>query len=463
MSLGSETRAAVAAFLRDVMRRDPIPGLSIALVTDDDLAYADGFGSRDRAGNRPATADTLYGIGSVTKSFAGIAVLQLADAGMLDLDDPVSEHLSVDLGDEDPPIRIHHLLTHSSGFPSLGVSEELIARRLRRGGTGVPLGDRADFHAHLEGATAERAAPPGERFAYCNSGYGLVGEIIEATTGKPFDSYVEEHLFDPLGMDRATFDDREFARDDDHMTQYLIEEGEPTAASLPTRDIGRAAGGILASVRDLGAYLRLQLNEGSYDGTRLVSTEAMREAHAGHVDTPSGPYGYGWRARETCGRTLIGHSGSIAVSSAYAGFNHDEGVGIAIAANSSPEYSLGVLGQGVFAILVGEEPGESVPFFQRRRRFDQITGTYASYRGITRAAVRRDGEFLRLEYDGPLGGEATPLVPDPDAAADTTDFYALDASGYRRPAEFRIDQDGVDLLVDRWRLHKVGDEPAQFD
>ncbi|WP_313692219.1 serine hydrolase [Halorarum halobium] len=454
---------AVGDLVRRTMRRDRLPGVSVAVLEDDSITFADGFGSRDLAGNRPATPDTLYGIGSVTKSVTALAVVQLQESGMLSVEDPVSEHLDVDLPDDSAePVRLRHLLTHSSGYPSLGVSEALIARRLRRGTDTLALSDEADFHAHLAGAADERAAAPGERFAYCNSGYTLLGEVIEACTGKPFDEYVTSHVFDPLGMERATFDDTEFAMDDDHMTQYLHEEGDLVAASLPVRERSRAAGGILTSVRELADYLRLHLNGGVVDGDRLLSESSVDALHEGRVDTPSGPYGFGWRTREACGRDLVGHSGSIAVSSAYVGFSPAEGIGIAVAANASPEYPLAHLGMGVFAAVLGEDPEEAVPFFERRARFDRLSGEYASYRGIKRAVVARDGGTLRLDLGGALGGTGTALIPDEDG--NQYEFHALDDAGNREPVEFRVDDgDDVDLLYDRWHFHKVADGVPDLD
>ncbi|QLG60474.1 serine hydrolase [Halorarum salinum] len=456
--MDTNAERAVGDLVRRTMRRDKLPGVSVAVVEDDSVTFTDGFGSRDLAGNRPATPDTLYGVGSVTKSFTALAVLQLQESGMLSVEDPVTDHLDVELAeDAAEPVRLRHLLTHSSGYPSLGVSEALIARRLRRGTDTLPLSDESDFHAHLAGAADERAAPPGERFAYCNSGYTLLGEVIESCTGRPFDEYVASHVFDPLGMERATFDDTEFAMDDDHMTQYLRDEGELVAASLPVRERSRAAGGILTSVRELGDYLRLHLNAGEVDGTRLLPESSVRALHEGRVDTPSGPYGFGWRIRRVGDRDLVGHSGSIAVSSAYVGFCPAEGIGVAVAANAAPEYPLAHLGMGVFAAALGEDPAEAVPFFERRARFDRLTGEYASYKGIERAVVARDGGTLRLELGGALGGTGTPLVPVEDGGPH--DFYALDDAGNREPAEFRADDGSgdVDLLYGRWRFHKVAD------
>lgn len=453
MTLDPETRREVASFLRTVLRTDPIPGLSVAVVDADETTYADGFGSRDLAGNRPATAETLYGVGSVTKSFTALSVLQLAEGGLLSVDDPVTDHLDASVGDADDPVTLHHLLTHTSGYPSLGVSETLLARRLRHPDAGVPLGDHDDFYAHVADAADERTDPPGERFSYCNSGYALVGEVVEESTGKPFPEYVDGHVFDPVGMERATFDDREFARDDDHMTQYLVDDGEFVAASLPTRELGHATGGILAPVTELADYLRAHLSGGVVDGTRLVSEESLDRMHAGYAETPHGAYGYGWFREEVCGRTLVGHSGSIGVSSAYVGFSPEDGVGVALAANSSPSYSLGVVGHGVFATLLGRNPHEAVPFFHRRKVHEELVGEYESYRGVLQARVIEDGNALRAEFDGPFGPADTPLFPVPDGG--DHEFYALTESGDRKPAEFRVDGDDTSLLFDRWRLHQI--------
>lgn len=471
MDLPADTKRAIADRCRAVVHDHGIPGISVAVVDEGGVVYADGVGSRDRATNSPATAQTLYGIGSVTKSFAAVALLQLVEHGMCDLSDPVGDFLPVEFDDTDGPITLRHLLTHSSGLPSLGVSETLLARRLRVPDPGIAMGDMDDLYAFLADADAERTDPPGERFAYCNTGYTLVGEVIEEVTGRPFAEYVTEHIFDPLGMDRATFDDMAFATDDDHMTQYLRDGDELMAASLPTRDIGQPAGGILASVEELGTYVRCHLNGGELPGAYLLDRATIQQAHAGHVDDGAGrKYGYGWfRTEEFLGdRTLVGHSGDIAVSSAYAGFLPDEGIGVALGANTSPPFALGVLGQAVLAEALGADPDESVPFFARRARHERLTGEYEAYRGVMRAVVDREGENLRIRFDNPLNRSTSVLSAvvgdEPEGGEGATDetthrYWTPGPEGERNPVEFRVHDDGrdVSLLVDRWHLHKVSE------
>jgi CubicO group peptidase (beta-lactamase class C family) len=334
------------------------------------------------------------------------------------------------------------------------------------------MGDIEDFYAHVNAADGERTDPPGERFAYCNTGYALLGEAIESLTGKAFDEYVTEHVFEPLGMERSTFDDHEFSMADDHMTQYRETDDGLMAASLPTRDIGQATGGILASVAELASYLRLHLNGGAVDGTELLNPNTLARAHVGYVDVPGtsagrdGPdrqYGYGWFRDEGFlgDRTLLGHSGSITVSSAYQGFLPDAELGVAVASNTSPAFPLGVVGEGVLAAALGEDPEESIPFFRLRRRHGRLAGEYSAYEGVMSATVERAGATLRVDFDHPLkDGEAVLFPAGPDEGehrrADTVYQYeTVDSAGRREPVEFRVEDEEVSLLIDRWRLREA--------
>ncbi|MDG5759234.1 serine hydrolase [Natronococcus sp. A-GB1] len=450
-TLEPTTTDRIDSLLRDRLQGDEIPGLSLAITDGDDTVYARGYGSRDLAANDPATPETVYGIGSVSKSFAALAVARLVDAGVLAFDDPVATHLEIDVPDD---VTLHHLLSHTSGYPSLAVSEALIARQLEVGESHVPLGTRDDFHTHVDGARDEIVGDPGEHWLYCNSGYTLVGEVIEAVTGRSFTAYVEDEVLKPLAMARSTYDGDVFEGFDDRMTPYFAGEGEDASlepAPVPVRERSAAAGGLLAPVTDLARYLRLHLNGGTVDGTEIISEERLEPCYGAYAETPSGPYGYGWRTREVAGRELIGHGGSVVVSTAYAGFSPDEGLGVALLANASPGYGLAELGKGVFAALVGENPVD-LPFFARKRRLEELAGEYESYRGIKRGEVSVEGGTLRLRVGGPIeDGSWTPLIPDDLEAGE---FHALTTAGDRQPVRFERDGDDLCLYVDRWRLHQ---------
>ncbi|AFZ72076.1 serine hydrolase [Natronobacterium gregoryi] len=456
-TLESTTIDRIDSLLRERMYEDDLPGLSLAVTDGDDVVYARGYGSRDLASNAPATPETVYGIGSVSKSFAALATARLVDSGDLSYDDRVTDYLEVDIPDD---VSIHHLLSHTAGYPSLAVSEALIARQLEVGESGVPLGSLADVYAHVEGAREEIAGEPGDRWMYCNTGYTLVGEVIAAVTGRSYTEYVTDDILEPLGMDRSTYDGDVFESFEDRMTPYFPEEEDDGGdadlepAALPIREQSAAAGGLLAPVTDLANYLRLHINEGvAVDGDerQLVGEDALEACYGAYAETPSGPYGYGWRTREVAGRELIGHGGSIVVSTAYAGFAPEDGVGVALLANASPGYGLAELGKGVFAALVGEDPRE-VSFFARKRRLEELAGEYETYRGITEAKVQVEGGTLRLRVGGPIEeGSWTPLVP---VDLEAGEFYAPTMAGNRQPVRFERDGDDLSLYVDRWRLHQ---------
>ena len=447
--LDGDVTDRIDRFLRSRMAEDEIPGLSVAIADDAGILYATGYGSRDLAENEPATAETVYGIGSVSKSFAAMAVLQQAADGALSVEDPVTDHLDVDVP---ATVTLHHLLSHTSGYPSLAASEALLARQMGTGEAGIPLGSLADVRAHVDGARDEIAGEPGEHWMYCNSGYTLVGEVIEAVTGDDYTDYVEREILEPLEMDRSTFDGDRFETFEDRMTPYFAPEDSPEPYPLPIREQSAAAGGLLAPVTDLVEYCRAHLRGGEIDGTRLVDEETLQQAYEPYAETPSGPYGYGWRTREVAGEKLIGHGGSIAVSSAYAGFSPDHDLAIAVLANTSPGYGLAELGTGVFAALTGSDP-DALPFFARRDRFDELSGEYESYRGIKEAMVEPEGGMLRLRVGGPIDdGSWTPLVPED---VETGEFYAISGAGEKIPVRFEETEEDLSCYIDRWRLHKV--------
>jgi len=452
--LDSDTERRLEEFVGGWLVDADVPGASLAVVAGDDRVYASGFGSRDLEANEPATAGTLYGVASCTKSFAGLAVLVLEERGELAVDDPVAERVDeLELEGEGGPITVHDLLTHSSGIPSLRTSTVLLYRLTGVEEYGVPLGDREDFYRHLNGAADEVAGAAGDRFMYCNSGYNVVGDVVESVSGVPFDEFVEREILDPLGMTRSTFDPGALDGGD-AMTPHALRDGDAEPTPFPHRPVSYPAGGLIAPVTELVDYLRLQANGGSLGGAELVSADALDRAHAGYMERADGEYGYGWGRSEFLGRTLIGHGGSLGVSSSYIGFTADGDYAVAMAANATPSPTPPTVAKGVLAVLEGEEPEAVVPYFARTARFEELTGEYESYRGITTATVEEHAGALELTVDGALGDRSMTLLPtDPERPGD--EFEIPTMSGARRTAEFERHGDHVDLYYDRNRLHKV--------
>jgi CubicO group peptidase (beta-lactamase class C family) len=450
------------------MERAHMPGFSIAVVHDGETMYAEGFGLRDTQKVLPATPDTLYGIGSITKSFVAVAIMQLVEAGKISLDDPVSMYIPVELGFPDDPIRIRHLLTHSLGVPSLATSTVAISRGLGRD-TGVPLGSAADFYRFVNGATDEVVAHPGERFFYHNAAWRMLGAIIQEVSGVPFHEYVKEKVINPLGMERTTLSLTAFEADPDHILPHLKVGDEVQASRFPYPNPDEnpkfsfitAAGGIVSSVNEMTRYLNAQIGEGKTETGRLASEASFQQMQQIHIRRPDGYYGangYGYGLGITpdfFGHKMIGHGGSIAVSTAYMAFIPDLKAGVVMMGNSSGmDYA--TIAESVFAILMGKRPEDSIPALLIRERMQRLQGSYEVYRGLERLKVVSRGGLLYLEEESPWTEQKTltPLIPE-DPTLASTECRIL-SNGIESPVEFKIHEDGtIDLLIGRYCYHKV--------
>lgn len=458
--LSADKQRTLESFMHEWMMDAGVPASSIAIVSDGETVFADGFGSRNLALNRPATARTLYGIGSCTKSFTAMAIMQLAEAGDLDVHDPVTDYVRYDL-DEGEDITLHHFLTHSAGAPSDGWAHVLIARHAGVEEKAIPMANRRDFHVHLNGATDEIAAPPGERFFYYNTGYGLLGEIVEDVSGQPFDSYVREHILDPLGMDRTTFSRETFETREDAMVAYKANaDGDMVPAQFPFDELIYAAGGLLSPVEELATYLKANLNGGTHDGVSLISEDGHAQMTDGYIQTGPGisgiapqRYGYGWAAQEFLDERLIGHSGSIGVSTAYMGFMPDRNLGVAVTCNASPGYLMEVIGLGALAIMLDGDWRSDVSYFAANEGLDRLTGTYRSYRGVNEVEVSKIGGMLEIQsHVGYPPWADIPVIPED---IDNGEFFTLTDTGQRQEITFEEDGDDLSMYIDRWRLHKI--------
>jgi len=471
--LDADTRRRVEAFVDEWLTENDVPGAGVAVVDGEDVAYLDGFGARDLEANEPATPDTLYGVASITKSVVATCVLQLVDAGEVALDDPVTDHVDGYFAGLAEPPTVHELLTHTSGMPSDGASVSLAARMLGEGAETAPLSSDADHRRHVEQSLGERDDDGGgDRFFYYNTGYTVLGELIEAVDGRGLPEYVDDEVLAPLGMDRSVLraDPTDY---EDGMTPYLLRDGDdeasegggdaggggPERSTFPVKGIG-AAGGLLSTARDLATYLRFAMR-GDED---VVPGGLLERAQAGHVtrgeqlDGTEKQYGYGWMRRSFLDGDddLVGHSGTLSVTSAYLGFLEERGLGVAVAANTAPAVHPMHVGPALLAIVEGADPEDAVAFYGLRAKAERVAGRYESYRGVATATVEPAGAGVEVTVDTALGGEtltARPVSADPGDLA----FEAVSPAGDRVPVAFEPSdgEAGLDCFLRRWRLHAV--------
>lgn len=480
LSISSPAYQQLATWLEEqiprLMIKCKLPGFSIAVVHDGAICYAEGFGARDPGRNLPATAETLYGIGSVTKSFVAMGILQLAEAGMLDLHDPVAHHIPFALGLPDAPITIHHLLTHSLGLPNLATSTLLIGKGLGLD-SGIPLSSPNDFYRFINGAQDEIVAKPGERFFYHNAGYRMLGHIIQERSGLPFHEYIQEKVIAPLGLQRTTFDVAAAQADPDHAifhrptaagTNEAAPFPYPNPVDNPAFSFLSAAGGLFSSVNQLARYVQMHLELGRTQSPPLLSPTSFEQMQTAHVPRPAqNPmpngsfaqqgYGYGLAITPSFfGHKLVAHDGSVVVSTASLAFMPALNAGVVMMGNGAG-MPYATIFQSVFAILLGKDPAAVIPALQIESRMAQLTGRYETYRGIEVIRVINQGGLLYTKATDPVSTTTTltPLIPE-DPTLASTNFYTL-SNGVKSPVEFWVDEQGdTRLVIERYCYRKVG-------
>ncbi len=440
------------------MREGKMPGLSIAVVKKGETVYAEGFGSRDKEKNLPATPDTLYGIGSITKSFVAIGILQLVENGELELEDPVGEHVPFKIGYKDKPITIHNFMTHSLGVPSLATSSVAFYRSVGHD-TGIPFSSPNDFYRLINNAREEVVAEPGERFFYHNAAWRILGHIIQEKTGTPFHRYIKDNIINPLGMKRSTMNTKEFNADSDRITPYWKKPDgsiDPTDFPYPNPEDNpefsfiAAAGGITSSVNEMSKYMNALMKKDS----GLIPRNSFELMQTLHIHRPDGYYGktgYGYGLGITSdfhGRKLVSHGGSILVSTAHMSIVPEEEIGVIIMGNSA-KLAYDAINESILALLMDLAPVESTPGLYVKQRLKNLTGRYETYKRIESIDVKYKAGMLYLESKTPFAETSTPLIPE-STMLEKTVFYTL-VDGVKAPVVFEED----DLFIERYCYHKV--------
>jgi CubicO group peptidase (beta-lactamase class C family) len=448
--------ASLEAFVLDVMQKAKTPGLSISVVMDDRIEFARGFGFRDVSAGLPATPRTVYGIGSVTKSFTALSIMQLADEGRIALDDSVEKYVPTVPKPFGESPTIHHLLSHSSGLPALGYAEAFMSEVQGSDHFSLPLSTPEDVIAFTKDAKDWAVSKPGTRFFYLNEGYVLLGCIIAKVTGKSYEEYVRERILLPLRMTRTFFSKADVEREEDRATPYMIDrEGKQIPSSFPYGV--NADGGLVTNVIDLSNYVRMCMNHGTLDGRTLVSRKMFDAMTQPHIAMPyiqdfgTEFYGYGWGITpDFYGSKLVSHAGGVGVHEAYVGYVPEKRIGVAIQANPST-YPLEQIGMYALAGLLGID-ANSLPFVRRDRVLHELQGEYETYKGTIKISVRRKGDFLLAEFKGKHAKETFPLVP-VKLQEDYASFYTLQ-DGARITTEFHVRGGSIEWIFERYKAIK---------
>jgi CubicO group peptidase (beta-lactamase class C family) len=313
------------------------PGLALAVVRNDSVILAKGYGVRELGKPDPVTAHTLFAVGSTSKAFTVAALGMLVDEGKLTWDDPVTQHLTT-FQLYDPyvtrELTVRDLLTHRSGlargdrvWAASGLSRAEVLRRVR----------------FLKPSWSFRST-----YGYQNIMYLAAGSVVEATSGLTWDEFVRRRIFGPLGMSRSVTSVVPLAGMTDVATPHEKIDGKPTPVAWLNIDNIGPAGSINSSATEMAQWVRLQLGKGTYAGTKLLEPATVREMHQAQMhqarseeDEKLYPessllsYGLGWSLRDYRGMKLVAHGGAIRGMRAQVSLLPERNLGVVVLANVS--------------------------------------------------------------------------------------------------------------------------------
>lgn len=405
------------AYIEQALREWAVPGLAIAVVRNDSVIYARGFGVRELG--RPERVDehTLFAIASTTKAFTSAALGMLVDDGVLRWDDPVSQHLPGFLL-QDPfitrELTVRDMLTHRAG---LSRSDNLWIA--------APF-DRAEVLRRVRylPASAFRA-----QYGYNNLMYIAAGEVVGAAGGVSWDNFLEQRIFRPLGMTRSTTRTAVVNTRDNVAVAHTRNEGSIVAMARRNYDNIGGAGAAWSSAHDMAQWIRLHTSGGTSGGQRLLQEATLKELHTPQVviradttaermfpNTHFRSYGLGWSLQDYHGRKLVHHSGSINFMRTHVGMIPSERIGVVAITNlSSSNLQQAVMYRVLDALLGAPARDWSAEYLEVQRRSDEASQRQARATETSRVADTRPSLALEQyagSYIHPVYGEARVTLED---------------------------------------------------
>jgi D-alanyl-D-alanine carboxypeptidase len=304
-----------------------LPGIAVGVVSDQELVWATGFGFADIKAKLPMTPATKFRMASHSKLFTAIAIMQLREQGQLRLDDPVEKHLSwfkaKPAGDDDGPITIEQLLSHSSGLQREAGDHWTSYE--------FPTGDGL---RHLFG-DRQAAFAPSVRWKYSNLAYAIAGMVIEQVSGERWADYVERNIFQPLGMGSSSVDTNVPGL----AVPYGRRMPDGTREVLPFVDARgmAAATGVTSNVEDMAKFVSAQFRRGPRGGAQIVGSGSLREMHrvrSVEENWTSGT-GLGFDISRINDRTYVGHGGGYPGNTTQTLIQLDDKVGVIVLTNTN--------------------------------------------------------------------------------------------------------------------------------
>lgn len=411
----------------EILNRRPAVGLAVGLVRDGRLEFFHGHGLADIGSNTPVTEDTVFRIASITKTFTAIAVMQLWEEGLVDLDAPANDYLrAYKLLPRDPawrPATVRHLLTHSAGLPEVAHLRGLFSPDF---GEGVEAGQPLSSLADLYGGGIRLYAEPGTRFVYNNHGPATLGQLVEDVTGEPLDRYFRGYIFEPLGM-----------ADSDLLRSEEVRRRLATGYEVHSRGVKRVAdrdlvtagaASIYSTPRDMSRYLAALLGGGSNEHGSVLKAGTLAMMFEAHYqpDSRITGMGLGFFREDISGHLAVRHQGTLPGFHSEICVVPDAGIGMMAFTNgaSRPDFWLPAEVSLMLKGLMGlsDETPSGGP--QHPEQWEDLSGWYRLSARLSDSRLRammgagievfvRGGRLmLRFLTPIPALAKGFPLLPD---------------------------------------------------
>jgi CubicO group peptidase (beta-lactamase class C family) len=381
-------RTEIEELAQTVTDRFGVAGLAIGIVRGEQV-YAKGFGVKDIRTLEPVTADSLFHLASISKTFVATGVIQLVERGQLDLDSPVVHYLSDFLLADDRyrQITVRQMLNHTSGMPD---TDDY--------GWDRPEQDDQALERYVHSLADEKLiASPGEKFAYSNVAYEVLGLLIARCSGQSFEDYIEQSLLRPLGMNSSTFLKTQVAPEH-ATTPHLLLPPTVVSSEYPYNRAHAPSSTLHSSARELCSWAAMNLNQGEFQGRRILQAASFEQLW--HPYQQTGPdhlsefAGLSWFIDTYRGQRRIRHDG------VDVGFQSDlvmlpeQSLAVMVLSNTIPT-SMNVITNTIVDLLLGLEPEFPKPPVL------VSLGTILAEQGIQAAAeeYRRLRESQADQYD----------------------------------------------------------------
>jgi len=352
---------AIDTHIERQMCRLKIPGVSLVIVEADQIVHLRGFGRAHPGGEAP-TPQTPFFIGSITKSFTALAVMQLVEAGKVELDAPVQRYLPwfcIADPQASAQMKVRQLLNQTSGLPMLP-SEVALA----------DFDDRPDATERQVRAlsTLNLTRPVGAKFEYSNTNYNILGLVVEAVSGQSYADYIQQHVFNPLKM-RHSYASKAIAQQNGLAVGHRYWFGHPFPVPNLSIPLGSLPSGQLISCgEDMAHYLILHLNGGCYGGVRILSEAGIAELTRGVAEWREmgiliGHYGMGWVSQDFGESRIVSHSGTVPDFSAFMALVPEQKKGLVLLFNANHgmmKITLDEVGMEAAQLLAGEGPTRTI-------------------------------------------------------------------------------------------------------